>query len=498
MKTVVSVDLMRKSDEYTIRNFVSGRELMQRAGKAVFDSVEWRGRVAIVCGSGNNAGDGYVLALLLNQKGIQCELFRLSDKVTEDGGYYYHQCKSAGIAEYPCKADTSFDSYDFIVDCIFGTGFKGNIEGATASVIDNINSSSAKKICVDINSGLDGDSGMTNKCVISDLTISIGEIKSGHLLNMAKDCIGKLKNCGIGIRLIDKGYSLIENSDVARLLTPRKNFSHKGDFGYVAIVGGSANFPGAVKLADLGCAALKSGCGVATLIVPRSQTTAIAPNVIESTLFPISDEQGNMVFVKEEFDEALKKVTAVAVGVGWGQTKANKEILNYLITEFCGTLIIDADGLNTLASMDRSIFAQAKSKLILTPHLKEFERLCGISREQIQTNPILYAKDFAKKYSVNLLLKGTTTIVTDGERVLLTDRGCAGMATAGSGDVLTGVILGVCGWGKDALFGAAAAAYISGVAGEMAQCEKTDIAMTSADTAAFLPKAIKAIRAGKD
>lgn len=494
MKTVVSVDLMRRSDEYTIKNFVSGRELMLRAGKAVFDSVDWHGKVAIVCGSGNNAGDGYVLALLLKQKDISCDLLRLSKKVTEDGGFYFRQCNSVGIAEYSCDADTNFDGYDFIVDCIFGTGFKGSVEGKTAFVIDNINASSAKKICVDINSGLEGDSGMAHKCVKSDLTVSIGELKSGHFLNMAKDCIGRLENCDIGIRLVEKGYSLIENFDVSQLLAPRKNFCHKGDYGYVAIIGGSANFPGAVKLANLGCAALRAGCGVATLIIPRYLTAMVAPYILESTLFPISEKDGNMVFVKEEFEKALSKVTAAAVGVGWGQTQDNKEILHYLITEFGGTLIIDADGLNTLAAMDKSIFSQAKAKLILTPHLKEFERLCGVERAEIQRNPIVYAKQFAKQYGVILLLKGTATVVTDGEQVILCDRGCAGMATAGSGDVLTGVILGICGWRKDLLIGTAAAAYIAGAAGELAQIEKTDIAMTSADTAAFLPEAIKAIR----
>jgi NAD(P)H-hydrate epimerase len=497
MKTVLSVDLMRKSDAYTIKHFVSGKELMFRAGKAVFDSVDWFGKVAIVCGSGNNAGDGYVLALLLNGIGIDCELLRLNDRTSADGDFYYQQCKKAAIAERFCDENTHFDEYDFIVDCIFGTGFKGELDTFTASIVDKINASSSQKICVDINSGLDGDSGMTKKCVLSDLTVSIGFLKSGHLLNMAKDCIAELKNCDIGIQAIEKGYSLIENSDIAEFLKERKSFCHKGDWGYVALIGGSGRYPGAVKLANLSLAALRSGCGVSRLVVPKTLAGAVAPHILESTLFSVSDNDGNMVFVKEEFEQLLKGVTAVAVGVGWGQSAANYEILEYLITEYSGTLIIDADGLNILADMDNKIYAKAKAKIVLTPHLKEFERLCGIPRAAIQSNPIKYAKDFARQFGVILLLKGVATIVTDGERVLLSDRGGGGMATAGSGDVLSGAALGVCGWGKDTLESMAAAAYITGVAGELAQKEKTDIAMTAGDTAAFLPRAIRAIREKK-
>lgn len=212
MKTVVSVDLMRKSDEYTIATCTDSKTLMYRAGKGVFESSQWQGRTAIVCGSGNNAGDGYVLAALLKENGFDCTVFLLKDKFSDDGLYYFERCRNAGAEWVYCDESTDFDGYAQIADCIFGTGFKGNVTGLASDIIDKINASSAKVISVDINSGLNGDSGL-GKCVISDLTVSIGYPKTGFYLGNAKDKIKKAVNCDIGIELLEEGYTLIEKGD---------------------------------------------------------------------------------------------------------------------------------------------------------------------------------------------------------------------------------------------------------------------------------------------
>ena len=186
MKQIVSVDLMRKSDFATIEGGISGRELMSRAAMGVYKSVNWYGRIGIVCGCGNNAGDGYALALILKENGIECDIILVNEnKFSPDGKYYYERCLDAKIPTLPLEK-CDLKSYYTIVDCIFGTGFKGSAVGTERLAIDRINESGAYIVSVDINSGLNGDSGMCETAVKSDITVSIGSLKSGHFLGKAK------------------------------------------------------------------------------------------------------------------------------------------------------------------------------------------------------------------------------------------------------------------------------------------------------------------------
>ena len=212
-------------------------------------------------------------------------------------------------------------------------------------------------------------------------------------------------------------------------------------------------------------------------------------------MYPISnDEDNKMIFNKEEIDKSLEKIKALAIGMGWGNGKDNEKILTYILEEKNVPCIIDADGLNTLAKMNLNILKKTKNKIILTPHLKEFERISKNPVEKIKENPIELAIEFAKKYNVILLLKGSTTIVTDGDETYLVKRGCAGMATAGSGDVLSGILVGILGYSEPSSKIVAAGAYLAGVSGELAQKKYTDISMKSSDTIEMIPEAIKRIR----
>ncbi len=198
---VLSVARMREADAYTIAKMNSSKDLMYRAGKAVYEACDWQGNIGIVCGSGNNAGDGYVLASLLWQAGHKPRLFLLYDKFSEDGAYYFAECKKLGIPYGFVEERTSFDNMDILVDCIYGTGFKGRPEGMAENCIRRINRSGAYVISVDINSGMDGDSGEAELCVRSDLTLSIGFLKQGQLKKAAQVHIGELRNLDIGILL---------------------------------------------------------------------------------------------------------------------------------------------------------------------------------------------------------------------------------------------------------------------------------------------------------
>ncbi len=478
MQEVVSVEVMRKSDEYTIREKTDSLTLMKRAGEAIFNSYAWIGKTAIVCGTGNNAGDGYVLATFLKD---ECHLFLLKDKFSPDGKHYFDECVNLGIGYSFIDEKTDFSSFDTIVDCIFGTGFKGEVTGGAKEAIDKINSSGKYVISCDIPSGLNGDTGK-GYSVVSDMTVSIGTLKTGLILNDAKDKIKKLINCPIGIDLVGEKYYLAEKDDFKGLIPKRNNNSHKGTYGYTALWGGCEEYSGAVKLSNLSLSALKSGCGVNKLIVSETIATSVMPYLLESTLFKMPED-----FDKGKIDEALKGVKSLGIGMGWGKTKDKDKILEYILKNYNINLIIDADGLNTLAKMDLDILKKTECKVCLTPHLKEFSRLSGVDMAEVG---FMKAKEFAKEYHVVVLLKGTTTTVTDGENVYFVANGCPGMATAGSGDVLSGILCGLTGYMECDINTVALASYIAGRAGELAQEETNAVSMTASDTVKCIGKAI--------
>ncbi len=241
--------------------------------------------------------------------------------------------------------------------------------------------------------------------------------------------------------------------------------------------------------------ALRAGCGVVRVIVPKSIEVGITPYLLEQTIFPMEDdEKQKMKFNTKEIDTALENLKAIAIGMGWGKGKDYEKILEYILQTKEIPCIIDADGLNILSQMDLKILQNTKCKIVLTPHLKEFERLSKIPIKIIEENPVKIAQAFASKYHVILLLKGSTTIVTDGITTYFIKRGCPGMATAGSGDVLSGVLVGMLGYHKPTPQIIAAGSYLAGMAGELAQEKYTDISMKASDTIEMFPVAIKNIR----
>lgn len=288
--------------------------------------------------------------------------------------------------------------------------------------------------------------------------------------------------------------NILKKEDIKNIFPKRDENSNKGDFGYVGIMGGSVEYSGAVKLANLSLASLTSGAGVAMVIVPKTIVDGILPYLLEQTLALIPDIDGHMIFDKEKIDKSLEKLKALAIGMGWGEGKDNEKILTYILENYEIPVIIDADGLNTLAKMDREILNRTKCKVILTPHLKEFQRISGYDFEEIKKRPEELALEFTKKYNVILLLKGHKTIVTNGKEGYIVEKGCPGMATAGSGDVLSGILVGILGYNRPCILSVAAGAYLAGLAGEIAENKLNDISMKASDTIANIPEAINEIR----
>ncbi len=275
----------------------------------------------------------------------------------------------------------------------------------------------------------------------------------------------------------------IQVEDIQSYFVKREKDANKGDFGKVGFIGGSKNYSGALKLATLSHASLRSGCGISRVLIPEALAPLLSPNILEQTMFFYNS--------LEELKEGIHDLDVLAIGMGWGQDASHLSILKEICNVYSGTMVIDADGLNALVG---HLDVIKNHHVVLTPHLKEFSRITQLPIEEIQQNPVEIVKEFAKKYGVILLLKGSTTIISDGADVYLVKRGCPGMATAGSGDVLSGVLAGLLAYHPFHILTVAAGAYLAGLAGELAEQEKTDIAMIASDTIEHIPSAITWIR----
>ena len=498
MIPVVSVEQMRKCDaaRYNAREGGS-KALMQLAGESIFRAVKWQGPVAVVCGVGNNAGDGYVLAALLFEAGIPCRIFLLKEKFSADGRAFFERCQALGVPWEVWEEGRELTGFACIADCLFGTGFAGLAQGKAAALIECVNraaAAGARVIAADIPSGLSGDTGLGAPAVRAERTVSIGFLKKGHVLNAAKDHCGAIRNENIGIPLLGEADWLAERADLAGVIAPRPHHSHKGTYGTAALLGGCLQYGGAAKLANLSLCALRAGAGISRLCVPRSLMSAVGPYMLESTLCPLAETAtGNIAPDPASLKAAMEGAAALGAGMGLGRYEEGPKVVKYLLNNFAGRLLLDADGLNALAVLGpEALKDRACAEVVLTPHPKEFERLSGVPAAEAAAEPGACARAFAERYGVTVLLKGTATTVTDGKRVWYCDRGAPGMATAGSGDVLSGVITGLLAHSRASAAAAAlCGAWLCGTAGELAQARVGAVSMTASDTVKELPAAVR-------
>lgn len=465
--------------------------LMHHAASGIFEVLQdTEGKIGILCGKGNNAGDGYALAHLLHTNEIQTVLYRFSERLTDASAHYFSICEADGIEVRTQLDDKPFSDCSLLVDCLFGTGFHGEVSSPWREIIEAANDSNLPIVSADIPSGLNAQNGRGNTAIHADQTVAIGGYKYGHFLGRGRDLCGKLWLALIGLTPVGK-VQLMEDNDFADFFQPRPHDCHKGSFGTVTLLGGSLPYSGAPKLSALAAAALRSGCGISRLAVPASIVNGVLPYLLETTLCPMPCYNGFLSYDEDALKRAFLGASSGAVGMGMGQTPENEEILSWMLQNLSIPLVIDADGLNTIAQMDLNLLHQTDCDVILTPHPKEFSRLSGYSVSEILNDPISHARQFAKEFGCILLLKGTSTVITDGNDTIVVARGCGGMATAGSGDVLSGVIASLLAWShEDLLYSVAAAAHLCGLAGEIAEQRIGSIAMIASDTVAAIPEAI--------
>lgn len=300
--------------------------------------------------------------------------------------------------------------------------------------------------------------------VKADVTVAIGEYKAGHFLNDGADFCGKIIKVDIGISCHGTGYAeIFSDADIKNFYPVRRRNSHKGTYGTAQLVVGSDKYIGAAALAAE--AALKSGCGYVKVCTSDKVKQALAAKIPQSIFS----------------DSVDYSAQAIAAGCGCGVSKGLYSFIVSLLNDYTGTLIIDADGLNTLAKYGIEILLKKKCRVILTPHVKEFSRLTGLDTEKIISDPMAEANNLALKYGVTVLLKSSASVLTDGERCVILHRGNSALSKGGSGDLLTGLICGTAARGVDGFYAAAAASYTLGMTAEICSAERTEYCVTAKD-----------------
>ncbi len=483
---------MREADEYTINELgVASLDLMERAGVALADEAERlapTGSILCVCGGGNNGGDGFVCARVLKERGREVAALFFAARASADCACNKEKYERLGgeiLTEF------SGEPYALIVDCLLGTGFKGEVTKEYEGVIEKINArKSGKVLSADIPSGVNGDNGEAKIAVVADKTLCIGEIKAGVYLHDGIDCSGEVARVDIGIRLPQNTYTVLADREcVSKLLPKRKRNTHKGTYGKAAIVAGSEAYTGAAYLATAAC--LRSGAGYTALFVPKSILPYYALKAPEALLAPLNE--GSRVAFSEENFEKLLDFDAIAYGMGTGVSQDVALGAKYLLERFKGRLVLDADALNSLAAYERErlseIFATKKCDVVLTPHCKEFSRLTGARVSEVIEKGLSAPRAFAQKYGVSVLLKSAVSVLAGENRLAVNVSGTSGQAKGGSGDVLSGVIAGLCAQGLSAFDGALVGAYLTGKAAEIAAKEQGERALLASDTISCLGQA---------
>lgn len=490
---------MRRADEYTIRKSgTPSSELMERAGQALAREVtksDIGGKALCVCGGGNNGGDGFVCARILHASGVETDVLFFAERETEDCAEKREKyIRSGGKILSVIPTITEKKEYAVVIDCLVGTGLHGSLQGKNRQAVEYINAlkaMGAKVFSADIPSGLNGKNGRAEGvCVHADETLCMGEVKTGVVLGDGADHAGKITRADIGIRLPETGYAEWIDGEYAQALLPkRKRNSHKGTYGRAAVVAGSVEYTGAAMLAATACA--RSGAGYTVLFLPKDLLPIFFLRQPEILIKSINDG-GRYAFNRESMEELLG-FDSVAYGMGMGVSEEVAKGAAYLLEAYTGRLILDADGLNALAAFYgadvSALLKKRKCDVVLTPHVKEFSSLSGYSVAQIKEDGICLAKRFAKENGVCLLLKDCASIVTDGTSVTINTTGNSGQAKGGSGDVLSGVLAGLCAMGASCRESAIAGSYLTGRAAELAAAALSEYSLLATDCIAYLGKA---------
>lgn len=461
----------KNMDREAIENYgILSILLMENAARGVFEKIHKKGSSFLVlCGKGNNGGDGLAVArhLITSGKKVKVYIISRKDNYTEDFKINLNILKKISDEENICflkEADSKFiedlKNYDVAVDCILGVGISRDVEKWLQEIIDNVNIYSKFKVSVDVPSGLDCDCGIPRGAAIeADETYTFEVIKRGFLNYKSFDYIGKLNIVNIGIpgevkRKHSENIYKLEKEDYKKIPLKRKVYGHKGDFGRALVIAGSEGFTGAAYICTE--AAVRTGAGLVTLACTKEIKKILQSRLTEAMTVSTEDEKTI---------ELIKKADVIAFGPGFGTGEKELKYLEKVINESTCPIVIDADGI-TLLSKNPKLLKKLNGRAVLTPHPGEMARLLNISVKEVEENRIEKANEIAAKYNITVLLKGYNTIISDGKQIFVNPSGNSRMASGGMGDALTGIIASFIAQGLNILNSALLGAYIHGYAGD--------------------------------
>ncbi len=465
--------IVRSIDKYCIDILrYPGLLLMENAALKVLKHIAEENcrYYTVVCGRGNNGGDGLAIARQLKALGKKVDVFQIGNgRMSEDCKCNYDLLLNLGVKIKPISniddlsiLKDSLLKSDAAIDAIFGTGISRNLEELYVSCIAVINENSKNIIAVDVPSGMDSDTGnIMGNCIKANKTITFTLYKKGFLNYKAKKYTGEvhIEEIGIPKEIVDiyhdKEY-IISLKDIKNMIPKREQTGHKGIYGRVLIIAGSIGFTGAAYLAAKAC--IMSGAGLITVACPREIQDVLSSKLAEAMTYGFNSP--------EELKKIIEAHEVIAIGPGLGNDKRTLELLKLVMTKREGTVIIDADGINVLAENKALLKTSSGLRIIITPHPGEMSRLTGLSIDFINDNRIKVAKEFARDNNVVVLLKGYNTVITDGIEVHVNPTGSSAMASGGMGDSLTGIIAAFSAQGLRALQCACFSAYIHGYTGD--------------------------------
>jgi NAD(P)H-hydrate epimerase len=523
MKILTAAQMQRIDRLSSERYGVPSLTLMENAGRGVvefllerFAPLE-RHQIVVLCGRGNNGGDGLVVARLLREKGFVPRVLLLADPqgLRGDAAVNYQRLAASGPPEVisnaaawqnakPRLADASL-----LVDGLLGTGLSKPLEGFLADVVRDVNNGfpAARVVAIDLPSGISADQGeLIGECMRADASVTFTAPKVAHVLPPACECVGEwvVKPIGTPPEAFEQDPELFLNltcrEDVAWIAQPRKLAAHKGNYGHVLVLAGSVGKTGAAALAAE--AALRAGAGLVTVATPESALPIVASLGREFMTEPLPEtDQGTLslrALDHGRLDKLVEGKTVLAVGPGLGTVPETAELIRAVINKYPLPLVLDADGLNAFAGC-MSTFRTATrppGATVLTPHPGEMARLTGLKTAEIQARRVEVAREFSQKYRLNLVLKGykSLTAAPDGQ-VWVNPTGNPGLATGGTGDVLTGLLAGLLAQYADRPLTAvvAAAVYLHGLAGDLAAQDLGQHSLIAGDVLARVPGAYKVL-----
>lgn len=436
-------------------------------------------RILIVCGSGNNGADGLAVARLLYQKGKDVTIYPIGELAGHRTSNSYNTQKTINEAyQIPMVTELPDKSFDVIIDAIFGIGLSRNIIGSLAEGIRKLNERSSWKLAVDISSGIDSDCGaILGTSFLAEDTITFSYGKLGQYLWPGNEASGRVHVVPIGITEDSRlegmpEYAVLDKNDLKRLPV-RKDHSNKGSYGKLLVIAGSKNMAGAAVFS--GTAAYRSGTGLVRILTDEANRQTIQTAVPEAVLITYNDG-----FEEKLLLDQLQWADAVVLGPGIGLETSAKRLVEITLKHYEGPLIIDADGLNIVSKNPEWLLY--KKHVVVTPHLGEMSRLTGETVADIQKNMIKAAKDFAEKYNVICVLKDFRTITAVPHGLTYFNMsGNNGMATAGSGDILAGMIGALLAQGLSEEDAAAFGVFLHGLAGDAAKDQYSATSMMASD-----------------